>query len=352
MKKIAIVQSVIRMMLGIMFIVAAILKLISLDNFEIYIYSYQLFSLSLTALAARGIIAFEMLLGIFLLFKFYYRETWWVSMCTMAAFTLFLIYAAIFRNDTNCHCFGDIVPINPVNSIIKNLIVIGLLIFIYNRKQPRIFAGLQRNENSKLRFQIGLTVNDYSKKFKKWIISICGVAAFIVSFILFPPNYFYNMIFSENEYVITQVYEQAKKDSSLYIKLTDVQYDKIKDTVTFEMDTCRLPIDTGRYLIAIMGSGCKYCKQSANLIRNLFEVNQLNPDQFKILLWGPAPSLARFIRLTETMPYEIRQITPCLAIDMAKGNFPTFMLIENGEITDAFNYRGISESQIVNYLKK
>lgn len=350
MKAINIVKTILRCLLGVMFIVTAVFKIFSLDNFEIYIYSFQIFSLALTAIIARCVIAFEILLGIFLILKLFYQKTWWAAMLTMLGFTIFLVFVAIFRSDVNCHCFGDIIPIDPIHSIIKNLIIIILLIPIKKQScsHPTFF---KKNEAGERCF-FGIELEDYSKKAKIWITTISGFVIFVVTFVLFPPNALFYALFSENDYVVTQVYQQAYQDSSMYLKISNVRYDSKKDTVTFDKDTCRLSLDHGRYLVGIMTSGCKYCKQSSELIRNIFERNNLSPEHFKILIWGSDPSISKFIRQTQTEPYEIRHISPLLGIDMAKGNFPTFMLIENGEIIDAFNYRGISESQLTDFLKE
>src|SRR5574344_607865 len=351
MKGLQIIQSIVRMLVGVMFIVAAVLKLLSIDNFEIYIFSFQFLSLSLTAIAARCIIAFEMLLGIALLFKFFYKQTWWTSMLMMIGFTVFLVIVAIFRNDANCHCFGDLIPITPISSIFKNLFIIALLFFIKNPKQPRIGIKNKKDESEKSHFQL-FAWEDYSKKFKTWSITASSIVTLLVCFILFPPNYFLNKLFSKNEYVMTQIYEQAYTDSSFYLQLNDIQYDKIKDTVTFNKDTGRLSMDNGRYVVAVYSSGCKYCKQSSELLRTIFERNNLDPMQLKVLIWGSDPSISKFIKETKTNAYEFRKISPFLALDMVHGSFPTLILIENGEIVEGFDYRGISENRIVGFISE
>ena len=45
-----------KMLLGIIFVVSAVLKIIDMDSFEIYVYSYHFFSLNLSFLAARAAI--------------------------------------------------------------------------------------------------------------------------------------------------------------------------------------------------------------------------------------------------------------------------------------------------------
>ena len=62
-------NSAIRIGIGGMFVIAAILKLISVDEFEIYIYSFDIFGFVATSLLSRLLIAGELILGVFLIFK-------------------------------------------------------------------------------------------------------------------------------------------------------------------------------------------------------------------------------------------------------------------------------------------
>ena len=119
---------------GSVFIIAAILKLISIDEFEIYIYSFDIFSFLLTTFVSRFIIIGEFVLGLFLILKINYKTTWRLAFISLILFTLFLVYVAIFRNDDNCHCFGELVELSPLESIVKNLILIVLLLLCRRTK--------------------------------------------------------------------------------------------------------------------------------------------------------------------------------------------------------------------------
>ena len=170
----------IRLLLGVFFIGTAVLKLLSIDSFEIYIYSFGLFSYTWTTFISRLLIFIELLIGISLIFKICLKKTWWLTMVMMVGFTLFLIYAAIFRNDSNCHCFGSLIELNPSQSIIKNIIVLVLLFFI-------------RNEES----------HDYKPVLRKWLTVGIVLVSLIVSFVLLPMDVVYNRIYSEKDNVNT-----------------------------------------------------------------------------------------------------------------------------------------------------
>ena len=62
LKKIA--PLALKVALGLVFIVSALLKVVDMDQFEIYIYSYHFFSLNFSFLVARFAIIIELVLGI------------------------------------------------------------------------------------------------------------------------------------------------------------------------------------------------------------------------------------------------------------------------------------------------
>lgn len=354
MKAMEITKNIIRVLIGAMFVISAILKLISIDTFEIYVYSFQILSFFLSELAARGLIMLEMLMGALMILKVDYKWIWRLAMLITVGFTLFLIYVAIFRNDDNCHCFGDIIELKPLPSIFKNIVIILLLCFIRKPDEKRCrLVRIVNEETGNGKLRLTFTEEPYSPRFKKWTYGILLPLVFIVVCVLFPPNNVYEKIFKNSNRYVESVVNGAFQDSSLYVKLTDVVYDEQKDTVTFVVDTCQLDVNGGKYMIAVISAGCKYCKQSCDLINGIYQRNNLNPETFKLLAWGSSQEqFAHFMKESKTWDYEFRMISPLLAIDMVNGSFPTFLLMENGEIVDAFDYRGISENKIVKFFSK
>ena len=347
MKALDISRSIIRILLGAMFILSAVLKLITIDTFEAYVYSFHILSFTLAEVAARCLIGLEFVTGCFLIAKTQYRWAWWVATLMTAGFTLFLVYVVLFRNDTNCHCFGDLIPIDPLHSIYKNIGILAALVFAYWQPEKRL--SLCRDEETGKR--PSFTAEDYSKKFKLWLLGISGGVAFVVLFILFPPNAVYSWVYSDNDLVATNIYDKAYADSSFYLRLTDVEYREADDTVVFRSDTARLDMDHGNYVVAVISSGCKYCRQSCDLVNNIFVRNNLDNSKLKLLVWGGDESIAHFMKETKTWPYEFHQISPYLAIDLVYGSFPTFIFITDGKVAAAFDYRGVNEGKIVEFLK-
>ena len=89
------VKYALRVLLGILFIFSALAKLISVDQFEIYIFGFRLFGLGLSYLIARAIIVMELTLGILLILNLNSQAIYITSFLLLAFFTLFLIGLSI-----------------------------------------------------------------------------------------------------------------------------------------------------------------------------------------------------------------------------------------------------------------
>lgn len=302
---VAILKFILRILIGAFFITTAILKLLSLDSFEIYIYSFNLFDFNLCGIIARLVIAGEMLLGALLIAKILYKQVWWLTMLMLAGFTLFLIYVAIFRHDANCHCMGDIVQLNPTWSIVKNIITMALLLLI--RKEE-----------------------DYHFRGKVAVGFILLVVSLGVPFILFPTDAVYNLIFKSDNTVDEKRFEQFMQDS-------------LAQT---------LHIEQGNYVLGYLSSGCKYCKLSGKKINTMVENNQLDTNKIIFLIWGSEKSIQEFKEETEATHFRYAIIGPVEAIQMVSGRFPTYVFVKNGKPVETADLRSLNDKRLKEFLSE
>ena len=289
----------IRLLLGVFFIGTAVLKLLSIDNFEVYIYSFGIVNFVTVTLLSRLLIFIELLIGISLILKICFKQIWWLTILMMVGFTLFLIYAAIFRNDSNCHCFGDLIELDPRQSIIKNIITIALLFFI--RKEQSL---------------------DYKPVLKKWLIASTIVVSLVVSFVLLPMDVIYNKIYFEKENVNTVAFYESISDSTF----VDLQY--------------------GRYLINYALAGCKYCRIGAEKLTLMVDRHGIPHDRIKFIIGGSDEAIARFIELTGTSDYEHWKIPAPEFMSITYGRFPLYVFIEDGKVVKAGDFRVLDDEII------
>ena len=222
----------------------------------------------------------------------------------LVGFTGLLIYVALFRHDANCHCFGNVIELNPVSSIIKNVILFGAL-------------WLVRKEE------------DYQFKGKYWCFTGIVVVAIVVPFVLFMPDTFYNKIKNPYDQINVGYFNEVKNDSLFKT----------------------MPLEDGRYLVGVFASGCQYCKMSLQKVNMMMELNEIPLQQFKYYIWGTDESIKKFKEETATLDIQHCAISPLVAIELSSGIFPVYALVENGKIVKSFDYRGINEKEIVEFLR-
>ena len=330
------VNSLSSKLVGCVFIIAAILKLISIDEFEIYVYSFDILSFLLTTFVSRIIIVGEFILGLFLILKINYKFIWETSLIILILFTLFLIYAAIFREDSNCHCFGELIELNPLESIVKNLILILLLLLsqqstvnsqqsTVNSQQPTVNSQ-QSTVNSQQP-----TVNSQQPTAKVLVVLLtCSLLVFIIS----PPDSIYKMIYSsEKEVSSIDLHESFDEVVKIDFKEDELIFDSISDFNTKE-----------NQLIVIVSSGCKYCKLGMKKLSLMIKNDDISPDNIDVFIWGSPEGIIDFRNETMTEDIDYWHIMPNKAIDITYGRFPIFIMMENKNIIKIGDFRDLDDA--------
>ena len=310
--KIDILKEVLRYGIGGMFIIAAILKLMSIDEFEIYVYSFDVFNFLLTTLFSRLLITGELVIGLLLIFKMCYKFTWRATLSVQILFTLFLVYVLVFRKDDNCHCFGELVELSPMESIVKNVVVIGGLFLIkttrlQDHKTTSKFVGLRK---------------------------VLLITSVIIPFVVTPMDSVYKMIYSsEKEISTVDLYESFDKVVAMDFIENDIVFDS---TYVFE--------PKGDKVVAIVSSGCKYCRLGVKKLSLMMKNNGVTPDDVNIFIWGSREGILNFREETMTEGCYYWHIMPHEAVDVTLGRFPTFIILKEKEIVNISDFRDIDES--------
>lgn len=326
MKAKQIIFAIIRIAIGLFFIASAILKIFTIKEFELYIYSYGIFNYTLCTLFARCLIAFEICTGLCLAFRWWYRLTWWLMQLSLLGFTIFLIFAQL-RGDANCHCMGDFVELNPLQSMIKNFIIMSLLLVIRNL------------ENWNFRF--GALI-------KPLVILIVAAVPFIVA----PPEILYKKLYSTDRNINTPIFEKALSDSTFYQCYPIIRPNYEYDSTTYVAEAKPMEL-VGKNVLMFAHAGCKYCREGAKRMAMFFRENKLDRNKCKVLIFGNYPPLStyEFIQATEGYGFEYREINPIVSLDIVDGEFPTFILMQNDSIVKSFDLWGLEESTIKEFLE-
>ena len=294
-----IAAKLLKIMLGVVFIVSAVLKLFDMDKFEIYIYSYHFFSLNFSFLVARLAIILELVLGIGLVSNCLHKLMWWGSMAMLVGYTLLLIYAHFMGRTDNCHCFGDVVQFSPLQSIVKNVVLMLLFLPIY------------RLEGWKTPF--------------RWLgFCIVVLAVSVAVFVITPPdNYTSNYSIDHN-----------------------VQEERLAEALA-EPPLDSLNLTQGKQVVGFLSTGCEYCQMAAHKLSLMQQFYGFPADRVTYVFVGNEAGIANFYAQSESAAY--RNVLYGDVVKLLKiinGNFPTIVFLDEGQMVAEYGYRNMREEEI------
>lgn len=295
---------ILQILLGLVFIVSAILKIADMDRFEIYVYSYHFFSLNLSFLVARAAIIVELVLGLGLVFNLFHKLMWWGSVLMLLIYTGFLVYALVLGRTDNCHCFGDYLQFNPWQSILKNVVLLALFAIIYRVKSRRFkhdvltFAG---------------------------IVTACCVAVFVIS----PPDN-YTPNYKASQDLNRDLFEEALQLPPL-------------DTIDLQK---------GKKVVALLSSSCEFCMMAAQKLSLMQQFYGFPEENILYVFMGNEESIRDFYQESESTayPYVIYEDVLYL-LKINNGVFPLVVMMDNGNIIHEYGFRNMKEEEIKEFFK-
>lgn len=129
---------IIRVLLSALFLLSAVAKLYPTPMYGItkIFEEGQLipmgFSEGLAPYFSRFIIAIEFFIAFAVLQKNYLKKLVIpTSILMIFVFSLHLAYSLFLGDSENCGCFGELIPMSPLQALIKNIITIGILGYLY-----------------------------------------------------------------------------------------------------------------------------------------------------------------------------------------------------------------------------
>ena len=296
-------KSALKVLLGLVFIVSAVLKILDMDKFEIYIYSYHFFSLNFSFLVARLAIILELVLGIGLVSHTLHKLYWWGSMAMLGGYTLLLIYALTLGRTDSCHCFGDFLQLDPKQSLIKNGVFMLLFLLIY------------RMESWKTPF--------------RWLllcltVMISAIAVFVIS----PPD---NLTSNSDP-------EQNLQTELFYEMLDDAPLEALN-------------LREGKQVVCFFSTGCEVCQMAAHKLSLMQQFYGFPPENVTYLFMGNEEGIAKFYEESESVLYRnvlFPDVT--LLLKAVNGNLPTIVFLEDGAVVHEYGFRNMNEAEIKSFM--
>jgi len=325
-----------RIFLSVMFLFSAFSKLypspaLGLGTFE----GKQLIPMGFTpewaAIFSRTIVGGEFALGFGLLMPYYFRKLVVpAASLLLVVFTIHLSYQYFTNgNEANCGCFGSLMPFSTLESILKNVVFLGLFGWLWN-----------------------LTKGFEDKKVL-WIPFAEVIASIaIVSAISTKAAVSTSPVVVVEEPVKTTVsvdnggQTQDVKENPVPGKT--VEGDTTKKAKPAKVDEPKqgksgfknqyADIDKGRKILCFFAPGCEHCKEA---IRELVAIKKADPNfpELKIVFMNEEPELIPdfFDQAGMKFTYKILEIVEFYTAMGSKNDTPNIYYIWNGNVIKSYS---------------
>jgi thiol-disulfide isomerase/thioredoxin len=257
-----IIEWVIRIVISLLFLISAAAKLYPSPNFALATFEVKQlipmgFSCNWAAWFSRTLIGCEFALGLLILQPHYYRKLVIpASFLMLFIFSSHLMYEIISSgNKGNCGCFGSLLPMTPLQAVIKNIVAMGLLGYL---------------------FYVRKGIADKSKFL---VLTTVTFACIMIVFMLGTKccgggmNSEARTVEVVKEIDSTVVINDAKVNTTVS---TVVQNDTVKKVEILEPKNKKSgfaslysDIDKGKKILCFFAPGCEHCKATAKQLTEL-----------------------------------------------------------------------------------
>jgi hypothetical protein len=292
-------------LLGSIFVFSAWSKFSTIEFFELAVVDSGFIGWTFAPFAARIIISIEFFTGILLILNIRLKEfTLWLSSGLLACFTLYLFYSLAIRgNHGNCNCFGELIPLNPVESILKNCVLLLITLFLF-------------------KYHPGLVW-----KKSRLIIGIVFLLSFASSFIGNPPG--------------SDLGESGIPVAAYPLDLGRIYANPKAIRPSRELRE-------GKHIIAFFSLKCPYCIMGGY---KLHLIHRKNPDiPIYFIVNGKVKDIAKF--LEETKAYDIPQ-TLLLGEDfkvLSRMKVPSIFYVDDSRVVKEVNPVQLNQEDIEQWL--
>ena len=297
---------VLRIAVGLVFVLSAVLKYLSIDSFDMYVYEHGLFGYIATETLTRCLIASEFCLGVFMIAGIFLRFTKYTMLAFLVAFTAYLLLQPyLFDVDgENCHCFGDFFSLGRWQSVLKNIVLMALVVPInpalrWHFRWPKIgFAALA-------------------------VLSLAAV------FSLITPSYI---------------------DQALYGKEVTIDGSLFRTTM-LETEGGEALLQ-GRKVVCFYSTGCGYCRKSAKKVHIAMRQADIPSDKVRIVFWHTDKSkpISLFFEKAKVPELEHITIDAETFLNITNGVMPLIAFVNDGTVAECHKYIELNEKQMKNFL--
>ncbi len=300
--------SFICILVGSVFIVSAISKLPSLEQFGWTIVETSFLNWTAAEWIARILIGIEFFLGVLFISHIKIKKIAVpLSLLLLSVFSIYLfLVVKMYGLHGNCGCFCECIPMTPVQSIVKNILLILLILLIAYHS-----AELQFN-------------------YIKAVTIMSCLISLLIPFLWLPPESIY-------------IYEK-EKPLHQPIPLSLLYHSSINKAPAIELRK-------GKHIISFMSLTCRFCRKAAKRLRIMKEKHPSLP--FYMVLNGDSTRLKEFLNDTRSSIIEHSIFNGAEQFSQMNGGYalPTIKWIEDTTVVKESNYINLDEKDILDWIK-
>lgn len=295
------------MAIGLFFIVSAYYKIPTLEQFGWRITETTFLNWTMAEWVARLIIGLEFFIGILFLFHLRLKRVGIpLAMTMLLVFSSYLLYVMFIRKENvDCGCLGELWPMTPTQSLIKNFILIGLLFLLRNIRFSWTFDKV------------------------KPVLWASLLVCLVVPFILSPPESIY-------------IHPEARTISKP-IPLSLLYTSTANQAPAVELRK-------GKHVLLFLSLSCTYCKKAAQRFRVMKAKYPALP--IYAIMNGLPSELNGFITETrmDNIPYTLFNGASDFSAMNGSTSLPTVKFVSDTTVVREANYITVTENDILTWM--
>jgi len=324
-----------RVLVSILFLVSAVSKMFPIWMFEKQVVDLGICGWCDAPYFSRLLIALEAAIGIAILQRhFLKRFVIPVTAFLLVAFCIHLSIEMVKHGamNGNCGCFGQLIPMTPLEAVIKNVLTLGLLIYIYR------------------------TSSEYEKGHNRFMVPmfIYAVCAFLM-FAAFPfcpcepetPSTETEQVLEEtptpaDSLTVTPDSAEAIVTSPApannIVEIEEAQPTPVKSRFSgFEsFGGKKVNLDEGKKILCFFAPGCDHCRETAKELKALAAKMKI-PDTYILFMDEEAFLIPEFLKETSfNKPYQVLDIPKFWTVLGSNAGTPGVFYLWNGNIIKSF----------------
>jgi thiol-disulfide isomerase/thioredoxin len=324
-----------RIIISILFLISGISKM-----FPIWMFEKQLVDLGICGWCeapyfSRLLIALEMAIGIGILQKHFLRRFIIpVTAFTLVAFCVHLSIEMVKHGamNGNCGCFGQLIPMTPLEAFIKNVLTLGLLFYVYKNSEE--------NPKGSNRFMVPMFIYAVSAFGMFALFPFCPcetestpVVEEVVTTEVAAVDTVAQVAVDTNTIVTSPI-----EGNNIQPAAAEVQPPKVKSRFSEfkSIGGKAVNLDEGKKLVCFFAPGCDHCREMAKELKALAAKMKL-PDTYIIFMDEEAFLIPEFLKETNfNKPYQVIDIPKFWTVLGSNASTPGVFYLWNGNIIQSF----------------